>query len=332
MKTKYILDPEALEKSDILLSRSDDRESRIIRQASSSEYSHAIIYVGDYSCIESNGLGVQAQNIQRMLFDNIEDVLVLRLIDYPGQKPINDVVEYARQKVGTEYSTGEARVALTKSQTSEVAKETNRQFCTRYVAQSYAHAGIKLVDNTDYCSPADIQKSTLLRIVPNVLIAATEAQIKFAVSENPLNRQEEIHNFIFESTREQTGKDIQTFEQLAKHLLENPDDDEKITQIVRASGYLEMWKLDSQNNPENYDYDAFVKYFEDPEQRRYIGREIINREPEIRARFEVNLQTMEFGYRFYQQEYFRVMIDLYNQLIILSNQRQTVGRKALMNS
>ena len=59
----YIIKRELLESGDILLTRSSDRESKLIRQISKCDYSHAILYVGVSSCIESNGLGVQSQNI-----------------------------------------------------------------------------------------------------------------------------------------------------------------------------------------------------------------------------------------------------------------------------
>ena len=66
----YKIDINKLEDGDIFLTRSNDRESELIRKISNSDYSHAILYVGVSSCIESDGLGVQSQNVNRLLFEN----------------------------------------------------------------------------------------------------------------------------------------------------------------------------------------------------------------------------------------------------------------------
>jgi len=67
----YILDIGKLEAGDIFLTRSNSEISQLVRRLTKSEFSHAILYVGVSSCIESDGPGVQSQNIQRILFENI---------------------------------------------------------------------------------------------------------------------------------------------------------------------------------------------------------------------------------------------------------------------
>jgi cell wall-associated NlpC family hydrolase len=57
----YILDVNVLQKGDIILIRDDSNESKRIREASKSEYHHAMIYRSEYSYIESDGTGVQAK-------------------------------------------------------------------------------------------------------------------------------------------------------------------------------------------------------------------------------------------------------------------------------
>lgn len=323
----YILDIEKLEAGDIILTRSSSRESQLIRHLSLSDYSHAILYVGVSSCIESDGLGVQSQNIQRMLFENDSDVLVLRLKNDIFKPLLSDAIVFTRQKIGTEYSTNEARLA--RLEKSLAAKETNRQFCTRFVAQAYSSAGIQIVSNPDYCSPNDIQVSELLTVINNALRTASDAEIAFSQTESPLEKQKEIHNFIFENARAISGQDIQTFEQLSNYVLENPDKDNQITNIIEESGYLEMWQGDVERNPWHYEYKEFLKHYTNPRQRKDVGYDFATTEKETRERFYQTLDALEYGYSFYKQRYFKVQIDLYKKLIDLSETREFVGILAL---
>ncbi|TAE18816.1 MAG: hypothetical protein EAZ95_03115 [Bacteroidetes bacterium] len=323
----YILDIEKLEAGDIFLTRSSSRDSKLIRQISQCDYSHAIIYVGASSCIESDGLGVQSQNIQRLLFENESDILVLRVKDDSFKKMLSEVIVFARQKIGTEYSTTEAKLARLEKNLS--AKETNRQFCTRFVAQAYQNAGIQIVANPDYCSPNDIQGSKLLSITNNVLRAALKLEIDFAKSENPLEKQRDIHNFIFENSRIVSEQDIQTFEQLSKYVLEYPDKEKDIVEIIEKSGYLDMWKGDVERNPWYYDYKEFLKHYANPKQRKEVGYFFATTEKETRERYYQTLETVKFGYSFYGQKYFEIQIELYKKLIELSETRELVGILAL---
>src|SRR5438046_2779098 len=145
----YLLDIDKLEAGDIVLTRSNSVISQLVRRLTKSEYSHAILYVGVSSCIDSDGYGVQSQNIQRLLYENTADVKVLRLKKAKDKSEIPNAIVFARQKIGTEYSIDEAKVALLKTEIE--AKEPNRQFCTRFVAQAFESAGISLVDNPGYC-------------------------------------------------------------------------------------------------------------------------------------------------------------------------------------
>ncbi len=207
----FLIDPKLLKKGDIFLTRSESRESELIRKLSGSDYSHCILYVGESSCIESNGLGVQAQNLQRIIFDKLDDALVLRLKTEASKEQIDEIIAFARQMIGTEYSAAEARLASLDIQ--ENAKDINKQFCTRFVAQAYRDAGFKIVSNPDYCTPKDLQSSLLLSKIENVMREASESEELLAKEKNPpLERQAEIHNYLFENVRNSTGK-------IFKHLI-----------------------------------------------------------------------------------------------------------------
>lgn len=323
----YILDIDKLIAGDIILTRSNSEISQLVRRLSKSEYSHAILYVGGSSCIDSDGHGVQSQNIQRKLFENQTDVKVLRLKKEQDKRAISDAIVFARQKIGTEYSIVEAKLALLKKELE--AKEPNRQFCTRFVAQAYESAGIKLVENPDYCNPEEFLESDLLLLVIEPLRQANQAEVDFANSDNPLETQQQIHNYIFRSAREVTKIDIQTFEQLSKFVLEYPNKENEITKIIEESGYLKMWQMDTKKNPQHYDTKLFIKYYQTPKQIIDAALFFATTEKETRSRFEVTLDTLRFGYSFYSQRYFEIQIELYKKLIELSKQREMTALQVL---
>lgn len=323
----YLINIDKIEAGDIILTRSNSEISQLVRRLTKSEFSHAILYVGVSSCIDSDGYGVQSQNLQRLLFENTTDVKVLRLKSVEDRNKIPDAIVFARQKIGTEYSIDEAKVALLKKEIE--AQQPNRQFCTRFVAQAYESAGIKLVDNADYCNPEELLKSELLIELKDALRNASAAEVEFAQSESPLKKQQEIHNTIFSSARKLTKADIQTFEQLSKYVLENPDKEPAISKIIEDSGYLTMWQMDTESNPWHYDPILFIEHYQNPRQIVDVALFFATTEKETRDRFEKTLETLEFGFLFYQQKYFALQIELYDKLIELSLQRELTALKVL---
>lgn len=257
----YVINFEKLEFGDIILIRSNTRISQLVRHRTQSQYSHAILYVGVASVIDSDGYGVQSNNIQRLLIENVDDAVVLRLKEKAPN--IEQVEFFARQKIGTEYSTEEA--LATRINKDIEAKEPNRQFCTRFVAQAYKNADITIVDNPDYCTPEDLLKSDQLMIIEDVLREASKKEIEFANSENPNVTQREIHNSIFKKAREISGIDIQTFEQLNEMIIEKPDLDGEFTDFVRQSGYLNMIEGDMEKNPWYYKAEKMMEHYKVPE-------------------------------------------------------------------
>lgn len=322
----YIIDINKIEPGDIILTRDDSPLSQFIRRLSKSNFSHARLHVGAFSCIESDGRGVQAQNMQRVLFENRDDVKLLRLAS-DNKNLIANAIAFARQKVGTQYSTDEAKLSLLKSK--EKAKEPNRQFCTRFVSQSFLSAGVNLVDNPDYCNPEELLKSDKLIEVSDFLREATDNEVAFAESESPIEKQNKIHNKILEKAREIASDDIQTFEQLAQYVIKHPENEPLITQIVEESGFLTMWEWDIEENPYHYDFDEFISHFENPFQRLEVAMYFATTEKHTRERFEQTLNTVRFCYSISGLRYFEVLIELYEKLIELSHKREAVALETL---
>ncbi|MEX0596891.1 MAG: YiiX/YebB-like N1pC/P60 family cysteine hydrolase [Candidatus Paceibacterota bacterium] len=319
---------EDLREGDIILSRSDERESVLIREASDSEYSHAILYVGAASCIESNGLGVQVQNLMRIFFNELADAIVLRLSEPVEIKSNRSITDYARQNVGMEYSASEARLANFKK--LHEAKHLNRQFCTRFVAQAYSNANINIVANSAYCTPNDILNSEKLSVVENALREASEAEINFYSSKNNiLEEQKDIINQILEDSRNLTGVDIQSFNQLIQFVVNNIKYDEDVQRIFKESGYFQLWEKEYESNPWNYSFEELRKKYPNRYFRKHVARFFYNTESQTRDRFIRTLEIYNDALKKIDSNALKDQVQLYSKLIELSEIREKVAEKAL---
>lgn len=253
----YVVEIYKLEPGDILLTTGKHVVSKAIKVATKSNFSHAMLHVGGGSYIHSDGEGVHAGNIQRLLFKKESYVQVLRLKRAIGRDQVIRACVFARTQIGKQYSVKDA-INVKARRVTNTAQHVNRQFCSRLVAQAYESADIKLVSDPNYCSPQEILESDLIEVVEGCVRRASETEITFANSENPLEQQATITNDILSQARALTGHDIQTFEQLVHYLIENPHHDSGITKIVRESEYLYLWQYELQKNPWRYNKEIFM--------------------------------------------------------------------------
>lgn len=323
----YLLDKDKLELGDIILIKSDSRISQLVRKLTGSQFSHAILYVDVSSIIDSDGYGVQSNNIQRLLIEKEDDAVVLRIKDESKKDLLIKAEYFARQKIGTEYSTDEAKIATISKELE--AKEPNRQFCTRFIAQAYENAGIKLVENPAYCVPEELLNSDELVIVENPLRKASVKEIEFANSDNPLAKQREIHNSIFRRARELSTQDIQTFEQINELIIQKPEIDEELTKFVSESGYLMMMEDDVEKNPWHYNAEKMIEYYKDPEVIVETALFFASTEEKSREHLNMTIYSLIQLNKLYPREYFKMEIDLYRKLIDFSFQRQNEALKVL---
>lgn len=314
----YKIIKESLIYGDIILIKSDSRLSRKIRDKSNSEFSHAMLYMGNSSYIDSDGGGVQANNIQRLIFENPEDVAVLRLID--DREKLPKVELFARSKIGTAYSISEAVEASEENKSFE-AMEPNRQFCTRFVTQAYNSAGINLVDNYNYPIPDDILNSKLLVRLENIVKKASEEEIEFAKSESPLKKQIDIHNSIFKEARRISNLDIQTFDQLHKLIIEHPEYDKELTEFVGKSGYLYMMEKDAEKNPWHYDSQLFMEHYKSYESRIGAIVEIERIEMPINNAIRHSIEDMKMEILKHDREFLKQELELRIKLKAFSDAR-----------
>ena len=323
----FILNEKKLKIGDIILTRSDDAESERIRTRSGSEFSHAMLYQTLSSVVESDGDGVHANNIQRKIFNNSTDAVLLRVKDEHELEKIKQAVAIAKTMIGTDYSAKEAIRAI--SMESAQAIDPLRQYCTRYVAQSFKEAGIQLVRNAAYCTPEELLNSPELEIDRDVLKAASKAHLKLIETESIVQPHKDTTNYILENMRNSFGEKIQSLENVYQFVLDNPDKETEVLKITTDSGYLESWQLELDKNSYRYDIKLFYATLETVGLRlKHAVRNIEVMEGMLVVHREM-LKNMRHCFKFYNQKYFQKHIELYENLIRIENDAIAVGNMVL---
>ncbi len=262
----YILRIDQLRPGDIILERDYTEQSRNICRKMKSEYSHALLYRGNCSVVEADGIVVKITNPQRLLFDNINDVVVLRCPTISEQQALM-ICNYATNQFGKEYSTNRYE-KLSTGEYKQVYQ--NRQYCTKLVAKSYEAAGIKIVKNSDLCNPQQILNSELLVRIPDIIKEPTDEELEIVVSDSILDRHgfewgvvlENIRNL--ECVRKHVDCDIQDRDQLFAFVERHPEVDDEVSSLLSNSAYFSMWKEYHDSNPWEYDSNLLLeKYGED---------------------------------------------------------------------
>ncbi|HEK0791940.1 TPA: hypothetical protein SMP82_001696 [Proteus mirabilis] len=269
----YILDWGKLEVGDIILEHGYALHSSIICKATGSHYSHAMIYVGN-TIIEATQKGRVFSKIpNRFTVKNINDLKVLRLKTPIPSVKMNKITEHARLLVGTEYGLKEA---IFSARPSKNLKPTEAQFCSRLVAQSYASVGINLVANTNFCSPADIERSELLCEVPDTVREGTRQEIEHAHANSLHNEHRDSAADFCKNALEVLSlykiktitinnkpKKIATLNDIFRAVNERGKKiktlDSKIAELMQTTGYMDGPFHDKQQNPYRYDIDLFTQ-------------------------------------------------------------------------
>lgn len=327
MDTKYILDMNMLQKGDIILSTQKHPISKSIKLATKSSISHAIIYVGNGSYIHADGDGVHANNIQRLLFNKKSYVKVLRVKNI-DKKIIEEACIFSRNEIGKQYSIKDAINTINPLSKNSY---TNRQFCSRLVAQAYSYADIALVKNSDYCSPQELEDSDLTELIPNCLREALESEIEFASTESPLEKQTKITNEIFKKSRKIIGKDLQTYEQLTQCIIDNPKYDAEITKIIENSGYLFLWQIETQDNPWRYNIDEFIKLPLSKDKLLNFARKELESAEDLKHNYLLMYNLFLEIFQNTQLQFSVIHIILYKKLLELTNLRIMICKDILDN-
>lgn len=313
------LDDEVLYPGDIVLTTTTAMISKMIRMATQSDISHAMVYVDNCSVIDATGEGVHARNTQRILFEEDCAIHVLRLRSSISADELSAVITYMRGHIGTQYSAREAVLA----RVGGARKWSTKQFCSRLVAQAFASVGIHLVSDPNYCSPADIKASPLLVTVQEAtkLVSADDLAAWQETDDVPQRMRSAI-NAVLDGARDK-DPEIQTFNDLCRHLVDHPDQDAFFRRLLESSGYLSLWQIERNRNLWQYDL-ALMNAAPNAEVEGYCWKTLDGEKGEPN-RFIVNRGAYTLLSREHGLEYFRVMADLYERLAVLHRQRVEVA-------
>ena len=329
-KKLYTLDDTLLKRGDIILTTSKDRISNVIRFVTFGSFSHAMIYLGGQSCSDAGGPGVRvaSHNTQRIFFDSLKHCCVLRLKAEIQESEMDNVINNARRLIGMEYSLDEAKLVALRVKFS--AKEINRQFCSRYVAQVYSNEGINIVRNSDYCSPVDIYNSDLLMKIEPCLREASKEEIDVLGQESiPLSAKDYADEYIFSNASKISNHDIQTHEQFNGVLLRNTNLDREFSEILRDSGFLDLWKLEKNGNPWFYDFNLMKHKYPDDDFLKYLGTKQLPVETELKRGWILTLKTLRNSNSGKNLTTLNLQIELYEKLIELSDLREDIWEKCM---
>lgn len=246
---KKRLNEKVLKRGDVILTTSDAGISRLIRTATNSPISHAMLYVNQCSVIDATNDGVHSANPQRMFFEQHNAVFALRLEGGLTPATSIEICNYVRERIGSEYTTLEAIRAW-----QGLGNEGSpKQFCSRLVAQAYAANGFDLVKNTDFCTPNELLKSAKLVEIANATVDVTDEEFQaWQAHPSGLDLMRQSTNHILNGARE-IDNSIQNLNDVDKLVLEHPEHDEKILQLYADSGFLLVWTTDHEINPWHYD-------------------------------------------------------------------------------
>lgn len=274
---RFVLNISQLKPGDIILEHGYKVHSLAIAAATNSHYSHAMIYVGG-TIMEATSHGrVYSRVPNRVIVFNQEDLKVLRLKVPCSPSSLKIIIEFARNLTGSNYSVKEA-LLVNGDDMKQQESVTREQFCSRLVAQSYSEGGVRLVDNIDFCSPGDLERSDLLVEAVDAVREASEAEITHAYSKSvhkdhhqtAVDFMEQSVKFLADrgvTTIFQQGKgrvNITTHNDIFQAVFDNrtrKELDQGVADIMWKTGHMDGPFDDQLSNPFRYELDDFIKIF-----------------------------------------------------------------------
>jgi len=267
----YILNHNKLREGDIILTKSSDDISRRIQKSAGSLFSHAIMFIGNHSFIESNIGGTNFFSTQRFYFEDSENISVWRL-KKTNSEIINKAVEAAR---GFSYRGYDLRGVLSLGEGAKDISETigmsewnKNLFCSQLIGVSYHLAGLDLFPkvNLESFTLYHIENSPFLERVTDFLDTITEQEAKlysiyggrFELPENFLTQQralgQKINKVIQEEYRKLGIEAPIDFQKAIDDLPSLPNHQRKladnlISKILKSEGYLDLWETNKKYYP-----------------------------------------------------------------------------------
>ncbi|MBB2485331.1 hypothetical protein H5407_08830 [Mitsuaria sp. WAJ17] len=328
------IDYSNLQPGDILLTTSRAPESWSVRCGTKSDISHAMLYAGSSSAIDSTSDGVHARNLQKMFYEDDCAVYALRPITPLSPVALDAVIEYARQVTGTPYALREAVRSAGKAK----GTGSDKQFCSRLVARAYAAAGIQLVDNPDFCTPEELKTSPLLQHLPNPAIEVSADEVAEIKSRpDRVAGMIEVTNNFLEQVRSFDPK-ILRIEDAFEFLIANRRLDDQLWAALKTSGYLDYWRGERQEFCWRYDFEAMLRFADElnahADVTSYCHVTLRDHAAGAFEHWEKSLSAARVNARAVPLRSFEAMVTLYENLVEGARLRVTVAEQwlALQNA
>ena len=306
---------------DILLTSRPGKTSKGIRLTTGGAVSHAMICVAHGSFIDSTSDGVQARNLQRELFEDDEQAFHFRLKNPPERQVLEQVIDYARAEIGARYSIIEAARSVSPVRGSS----SKKQFCSRLVARAFKQVGIELVSDSDYCTPEDLRRSTLLEGMKVEFEPVTVEDLAWMDDEpNPVKAMHVAQNTILDAARSFDSK-IENFNDLYVLLVTRPEADQVIADALESSGYLELWKIEVDGHPWRYTVGLIDTLSEPRELLRDYCVGTVKEAYSAGVRFAINLVQLKALQKQYPRRAFSLEIALYETLLRNDQSRREIA-------
>ncbi|WP_208935396.1 hypothetical protein [Paracidovorax avenae] len=259
----YILDFPVLRDGDVILISGQKAHSLVIRSVTKSHYSHAMIFLEGTIFEATLDGSVFTRVPNRFYVESQSDMKVLRFNEPLSHKDVQAIVGFARDNVMTSYSITEAIRSSKKNKPT--TKREMGQFCSRYVAECYFAAGLRIAKNIYYCTPADLEKAPEFSEVINAVRLGTSEEILHA-SSGELHPKHQKATVLWvkgaKKILQAAGYKAQTISQINQAIIDlrSADIDKRIAKLIRASGYLDNVHEDRKANPYRYDASIFADF------------------------------------------------------------------------
>jgi hypothetical protein len=282
-------------------------------ESTGSEFSHAMIYVCGSSCIGAE-YRVQARNLARTLFEDINDTCVLRIKqEFQSPTIIAAAIYYARLVVGNPYSLADA-LRLELGRTDDSTEGT--QICTRLVAKAFDFSGLKIVDNVEMCTPQELLESKYVDVYRDFLREASDFDLRFAASYDVTEDMVKATDKLFDSLKTVGDGTIRTLTALTDYVIHHPESDETACELLQQSGYLDVLDIEEEKNTYNYDKDIFMDFYgEDKAYEAAIGALEENLEGISRYEETCRVFIMKYFASGRKLRFLIMMISLYKRIV-----------------
>lgn len=184
--TSLAVDVSGLQAADIIVTRNEDTQSKVIRAGSCSTYSHAILVLDNGKCIDATGSGARIKSLSEALFHATYGALYRhKTIDanYAAW-----ICHYAEQQQGKPYDYGGALRAGVSTGCKSIRQtlggviiqlidegvkggnHDNSFFCSELVVRAFEQGGLPIIrERAQMATPEAIAKSTALNYIKDVV-------------------------------------------------------------------------------------------------------------------------------------------------------------------